>query len=60
MSSADWEFTSNSGGVRTHVIDRGAIFSPNRAYGFWWSTRDADWQANLSNFQLIVSTFQGA
>ncbi len=59
LKAADWEFTYDSDGVRTHVVNRGAIFAPDLAYGFYWSTPDQDWAANLANFGLITSTFRG-
>jgi eukaryotic-like serine/threonine-protein kinase len=59
VTAADWEFTYDNHGVRTHVINRGAVFGPHQAYGFYWSTPDAAWAANLPNFDLITSTFQG-
>jgi hypothetical protein len=59
LGAADWEFRYTENGVRLHVINRGAIFGPHQAYGFFWSTRDDQWDANLANFQLITGTFQG-
>jgi serine/threonine protein kinase len=59
LKAADWEFTYNKSGTRIHVINRGAVFGPHQAYGFYWSTPDAVWSANISNFDLITSTFQG-
>jgi hypothetical protein len=59
LKAADWEFTYNKSGTPTHVINRGAVFGPHQAYGFYWSTPESVWTANLSNFDLIMSTFQG-
>ena len=59
LAAADWEFLFNNNGVRTHVINRGAVFGQHQAYGFYWSTPDSVWAANLANFELITSTFQG-
>jgi eukaryotic-like serine/threonine-protein kinase len=59
LGAADWEFRFTDGGVRVHVINRGAIFGPHQAYGFYWSTPDDQWDANLPNFDLITRTFQG-
>jgi hypothetical protein len=59
LAAADWEFTYDNNGVRTHVINRGAVFGQHQAYGFYWSTPDTVWTANLPNFDLITSTFQG-
>ena len=59
VTAADWEFTYDDNGVRTHVINRGAVFGQHQAYGFYWSTPDSMWTANLPNFDLITRTFQG-
>jgi eukaryotic-like serine/threonine-protein kinase len=59
VAAADWEFTYRDHGVPTHVINRGAVFGPHQAYGIYWSTPESQWSANLSNFDLIMSTFQG-
>jgi hypothetical protein len=59
LAAADWEFTYNDNGVSTHVINRGAVFGKHQAYGIYWATPDAEWSANLANFDLITSTFQG-
>ncbi|HEX6498373.1 MAG TPA: protein kinase [Micromonosporaceae bacterium] len=59
--AADWEFVyTNRDGVRTHVINRGAVFNDHLAYGIWWSTPDSQWDDNLDNFRLVTSTFQPA
>ncbi len=59
LGAADWEFRFTEDGVRVHVINRGAIFGPHQAYGFYWSVRNDQWDENLSNFDLITRTFQG-
>jgi eukaryotic-like serine/threonine-protein kinase len=59
VKAADWEFLYNGHNTRLHVINRGAIFNEHQAYGFYWETPDAQWAANLDNFALITSTFQG-
>jgi hypothetical protein len=59
LTAADWEFTYDNHGMRTHVINRGAVFGQHQAYGFYWSTPDAQWAQNLPNFDLITETFQG-
>jgi hypothetical protein len=59
VKAADWEFTYLDNGILTHVINRGVVFSAHQAYGIWWSTPDSQWAANLANFNVIVSTFQG-
>jgi hypothetical protein len=59
LAAADWEFTYDNHGVRTHVINRGAVFGQHQAYGFYWSTPEAQWAQNLPNFDLITTSFQG-
>lgn len=59
VTAADWEFRYDDHGVRTHVINRGAVFNDHQAYGFYWSTPEDQWQDNLAGFQLIMQTFQG-
>jgi hypothetical protein len=59
VKAADWEFTYDNKGVPTHVINRGAVFGPHQAYGFYWSTPDTQWQDSLAYFDTITSTFQG-
>lgn len=59
LAAADWEFTYDDNGVRTHVINRGAVFGQHQAYGFYWSTPDSTWTADLPDFERITSTFQG-
>jgi hypothetical protein len=58
VACADWEFTYDRGGGRTHAINRGFVTSDHQAYGIWWSTPDSSWQGNLPNFDLITRTFQ--
>jgi len=57
-NAADWEFTYPAGGTTLHVLDRGFVVSPNRAYGLYWQTRDGDWQAARSTFDQIATSFQ--
>jgi hypothetical protein len=59
VTAADWEFRYDDHGVRTHVVNRGAVFNDHQAYGFYWSTPEDQWTANVPNFQLITQTFQG-
>jgi predicted Ser/Thr protein kinase len=58
VACADWEFTYDHGGGRTHAVNRGFVTSDHQAYGIWWSTPDSSWQDNLPNFDLITRTFQ--
>jgi eukaryotic-like serine/threonine-protein kinase len=59
VKAADWEFTYNGRNGRLHVINRGSIFNDHQAYGLYWETPDAQWQANLETFAWITGTFQG-
>jgi serine/threonine protein kinase len=59
VTTADWEFRYTDHGVRTHVINRGAVFNDHQAYGLYWSTPEDEWAANVDNFRLITDTFQG-
>ncbi|TML27140.1 MAG: serine/threonine protein kinase [Actinobacteria bacterium] len=59
VTAADWEFRYDDHGVRTHVLNRGAVFNDHQAYGFYWSTPEDQWAANVDNFHLITDTFQG-
>jgi hypothetical protein len=54
---ADWEFSYDRGGGRTHAINRGFVTSDHQAYGIWWSTSESTWQDDLKYFNLITSTF---
>jgi hypothetical protein len=58
LKAADWEFTYVASGGRLHVVNRGFVTSSTQAYAIYWSTSDADWQANQANFNLIASSFQ--
>ncbi|MCW2640810.1 MAG: protein kinase [Dactylosporangium sp.] len=55
---ADWEFSYDRGGGRTHAINRGFVTSDHQAYGIWWSTPESSWQDDLKYFELITSTFK--
>ncbi|MFF5083792.1 protein kinase [Actinoplanes sp. NPDC000266] len=58
--AADWEFTFNRNGTRQHVNNRGVITATTQAYGFYWQTRDADWQRYRDDLQLIFDSFRPA
>jgi hypothetical protein len=60
QKAADWEFTYLVDGVRTHVLNRGFITAPDRAYGLWWSTPDSAWADNLDGLRLVEETFTPA
>ena len=56
--AADWEFTYPSGGRVLHVLNRGFVVNPTRAYALYWQTGDADWSAARSTFDEIAASFQ--
>jgi serine/threonine protein kinase len=57
--AADWEFTfDGSSGARQHVNNRGVVVSDDKAYGFWWQTTDADWDAARSALDLVFDSFR--
>lgn len=58
--AADWEFTFTRNGTRQHVNNRGVITATTQAYGFYWQTRDADWQRYRDDLQLIFDSFRPA
>jgi hypothetical protein len=57
--AADWEwiYTSRAGN-RIHVVNRGFVTAPDKAYAIYWSTPDATWAANQDEFALIASSFK--
>ncbi|MCW6004582.1 protein kinase [Micromonospora sp. CPCC 205371] len=57
--AADWEwiYTSRNGN-RIHVVNRGFVTAPDKAYAIYWSTPDATWAANQDEFALIASSFK--
>jgi serine/threonine protein kinase len=58
LKAADWEFTFNGGGVRQHVNNRGVVTSAHQAYGIWWQTTDAEWEAAQKDLRLVFASFQ--
>ncbi|WP_229075572.1 serine/threonine-protein kinase [Actinoplanes sp. DH11] len=55
--AADWEFTFTRGGTRQHVNNRGVVVSSRKAYGFYWQTKDSEWDAARKDLQLIFDSF---
>ncbi|MFC7533738.1 APA family fibronectin-binding glycoprotein [Actinoplanes sp. GCM10030250] len=58
--AADWEFTFTRGGTRQHVNNRGVVVADDKAYGFYWQTRDSEWNAARPDLQLIFDSFRPA
>ncbi|MEJ3742045.1 protein kinase [Actinomycetes bacterium KLBMP 9797] len=59
--AADWEwiYTSDRGN-RIHVVNRGFVTAPDKAYAIYWSTSDESWAANQDEFALIAASFKPA
>ncbi len=57
-TAADWEWTYDSNGVRTHVVNRGFVTGQKKAYAIYWSTPESVWYANYATFQTIAQTFR--
>ncbi|WP_238487683.1 serine/threonine-protein kinase [Actinoplanes flavus] len=58
--AADWEFTFNRSGVRQHVNNRGTVVRDDKAYGFYWQTRDDVWDESRKDLQLVFDSFRPA
>ncbi len=57
QKAADWEFTFD-GGNRRHVNNRGFVVSEDQAYGIYWETGDAQWDAARDDLQLVFDSFR--
>ncbi|BBH68929.1 hypothetical protein ACTI_56140 [Actinoplanes sp. OR16] len=55
--AADWEFTFNRGGTRVHVNNRGTVVADDKAYGFYWETKDSEWDTARKDLQLVFDSF---
>ncbi|MFC0628888.1 serine/threonine protein kinase [Kribbella deserti] len=58
--AADWEFTYAGRNGRQHVLNRGVVTGPRRAYSIYWSTPNRQWDDSQETFRTITSTFQPA
>ena len=58
VSGAEWEYSYDLDGVRTHVISRSFRSSERQAYVLSWSTAEAEWRSNTTYFDLVSRTFQ--
>nr|GID37181.1 hypothetical protein Aca09nite_36870 [Actinoplanes campanulatus] len=58
--AADWEFTFDRGGARQHVNNRGTVVRDDKAYGFYWQTRDDVWDESRRDLQLVFDSFRPA
>jgi hypothetical protein len=55
--AADWEFLHTRDGVRKHVNNRGTVVADDKAYGFYWQTRDSEWAEAQDDLQLVFDSF---
>ncbi|MFC4148373.1 protein kinase [Micromonospora mangrovi] len=55
---ADWDWYQTSNGVKTHVRNRGVATASNRGYALRWEVADAQWAANLPNWEAITKGFK--
>jgi hypothetical protein len=55
--AADWEWTYTDGGPR-HTVNRGFVTAKDKGYAIRWETSAADWNKNLSTFQVIADGFR--
>lgn len=60
LTAADWEYTHSSDGNPVHVVIRGFVTSPTKAYGIYWLTPEATWQDNYHLFTMICESFRPA
>ncbi|MFU8870675.1 protein kinase domain-containing protein [Micromonospora sp. SL4-19] len=55
---ADWDWLETRKNVRFHVRNRGVVTASNRGYALRWEVPEKDWEANLSNFEIITTGFK--
>jgi eukaryotic-like serine/threonine-protein kinase len=60
QKAADWEFSYDSDGVVTQVLNRNILANAHHAYALYWSTPASQWDANYHFFQVFAATFQPA
>ena len=54
---AEWEYTFDGPSGRMHALERVFVVG-GRGFVIQWRTPDAQWQANLSRFGVIVDSFR--
>ncbi|WP_189241774.1 serine/threonine-protein kinase [Planobispora rosea] len=54
--AADWEFTYDRAGVRTHVLDRGFRTADDTPYAIYWESPEESW--NPAFFDRFTETFR--
>lgn len=60
QKAADWEFTYAGDSGRIHVLNRGFVTGPNRAYAIYWSTPADKWKESLHYLKTFTNTFRPA
>ena len=58
--AADWEFTWDGTGGRTHVLSRNLVPAPSKAYALYWSVPQSQWAESRSIFDVAARTFTPA
>lgn len=58
--AADWEFTYNGSGGRTHVLNRNILANSKHAYALYWQVPDSKWESSRKIFDVFAATFRPA
>jgi hypothetical protein len=56
-TGTEWEYTFDGPSGRMHALER-VFVADGRGFVIQWRTPDAQWQANLSRFRVIVDSFR--
>lgn len=60
QTAADWEYVYGWGSGQLHVVIRGFVVSSSKAYGIFWLTPEAQWQASYPLFEAVCRSFRPA
>ncbi|NES14355.1 MULTISPECIES: serine/threonine-protein kinase [Micromonospora] len=55
---ADWDWLESRDGARIHVRNRGVATASNRGFALRWEVPVSDWDANLTNWEIITKGFK--
>jgi hypothetical protein len=58
--AADWEFTYDSNGQLTRVLNRNILANAHHAYALYWATPASEWKASYHYFRTFAATFRPA
>jgi serine/threonine protein kinase len=58
--AADWEFTYDSNGQLTRVLNRNILAGAHHAYALYWSTPASEWKTSYHYFRTFAATFHPA